>query len=233
MTAGPGDETAGAGGRGHLRASHTDREQAIGTLKTAFVQGRLTKDELDVRLDQTFASRTYAELAAVTVDLPARPTAVQPPKPARVQGEQRVLRPGPAIIGATVLYAGVWPLALLLPWPKGIDGDSAGAASLVITATLVYLIVLITAVGHVLASRHEKRSRRHLPPRRAQGGRALDQGDRGVRPSDDLILCQARDDVPARHVPGHGVIQRTWRSRSLRRNQRRPARPQVTARAGL
>ena len=63
MTAGPGDETAGAVGGGHLRASHTDREQVIGTLKTAFVQGRLTKDELDVRLDQTFASRTCAELA--------------------------------------------------------------------------------------------------------------------------------------------------------------------------
>jgi Domain of unknown function (DUF1707) len=46
--AGPGDEiAAGAGGRGHLRASHTDREQVIGTLKAAFVQGMLAKDEFD------------------------------------------------------------------------------------------------------------------------------------------------------------------------------------------
>jgi len=38
--AGPGDEiAAGAGGRGHPRASHADREQVIGTLKAAFVQG--------------------------------------------------------------------------------------------------------------------------------------------------------------------------------------------------
>jgi len=39
-----------AAGCGHLRASHADREQVIGTLKTAFVQGRLGRDELDVRV---------------------------------------------------------------------------------------------------------------------------------------------------------------------------------------
>jgi hypothetical protein len=47
VMAGPGDEiAAGAGGRGHQRASHADREQVIGTLKAAFVQGMLAKDEL-------------------------------------------------------------------------------------------------------------------------------------------------------------------------------------------
>ena len=40
--AGPGDEkAAAAAGRGHLRASHADREQVIDVLKAAFVQGRL------------------------------------------------------------------------------------------------------------------------------------------------------------------------------------------------
>ena len=49
--AGPGDERAArAGGRGHLRASHADREQVIGTLKAAFVQGMLGKDEFDLRV---------------------------------------------------------------------------------------------------------------------------------------------------------------------------------------
>ena len=38
--AGPGDEQAAAtAGRGHLRASHADREQMIDALKAAFVQG--------------------------------------------------------------------------------------------------------------------------------------------------------------------------------------------------
>ena len=63
--AGAGDEiAAGAGGRGHLRASHADREQVIETLKIAFMQGRFDRDEFDVRVGQAFASRTYAELAA-------------------------------------------------------------------------------------------------------------------------------------------------------------------------
>ena len=70
--AGPGNEiAAGTAGRGHLRASHADREQVVGTLKAAFVQGRLVKDEFDLRVGQALAPRTYAELAALTADLPA------------------------------------------------------------------------------------------------------------------------------------------------------------------
>jgi putative transcriptional regulator len=62
---------AGTAGRGFLRASHADREHVIDVLKAAFVQGRLTKDELDLRVGQTFASRTFADLTALTADLPA------------------------------------------------------------------------------------------------------------------------------------------------------------------
>ena len=72
MTIQPGDDTAaGKAGRGHLRASHADREQVICTLKAAFVQGMLAKDELDARVGHVLASRTYADLAAVTADIPA------------------------------------------------------------------------------------------------------------------------------------------------------------------
>jgi len=51
-----------AAGHGHLRASHADREQVIGTLKAAFVQGMLAKDEFGARTGQALAARTYAEL---------------------------------------------------------------------------------------------------------------------------------------------------------------------------
>src|SRR5215475_9122270 len=82
VMAGPGDETAAveSRSRGNLRASHTDREQVIGTLKTAFVEGRLTEDELDARVDQVYASRTYAELAEVTADIPTELTRAKPPR---------------------------------------------------------------------------------------------------------------------------------------------------------
>ena len=57
---GPGDQTSAAEGRGHghLRASHADRELAIEVLKAAFVQGRLGKDEFDLRIGRAFAART-------------------------------------------------------------------------------------------------------------------------------------------------------------------------------
>ena len=40
---------------GQLRTSHADREQMIDLLKAAFVQGRLTKDEFDLRVGQVLA----------------------------------------------------------------------------------------------------------------------------------------------------------------------------------
>jgi len=209
VTAGPGDQgAADAAARGRLRASHADREQVINVLKAAFVQGRLAKDELHARVDQTFASRTYAELAAITADLPAglaaitadlpaglaRPEPVR--RPARGEGERPVARPGPVIGVATGLYAGVWPLALLVPWPQGADGDSVMPAVLIFTATLVYLLVVLISLGYMIAARREKHSGGQLPPRRARGGSALEAG-RDAGPRDDLTLCRSRLDTRA------------------------------------
>ena len=71
-----GPDEGALAGRGHLRAAHADREQAITVLTAAYAQGRLTKDELEARAGLAFASRTYAELAALTADIPAEsPTA--------------------------------------------------------------------------------------------------------------------------------------------------------------
>jgi len=81
-----GPEDGAAAVRGRLRASHTDREHVIDTLKTAFTDGRLDKDELDDRVAQTFAARTYAELAAVTADLPPG----QLPAPSRPAARPRM-----------------------------------------------------------------------------------------------------------------------------------------------
>jgi Domain of unknown function (DUF1707) len=82
----PGDESAGRGRYSYLRASHADREQVIDLLKAAFVQGRLAKDELDLRLGRVLTSRTYADLGALTADLPVRLTRARPPAPIRHPG---------------------------------------------------------------------------------------------------------------------------------------------------
>jgi hypothetical protein len=72
------DQMPAAWGRDHLRACHDDREQVVGVLKAAFVQGRLGRDEFDLRVGQALASRTYADLAALTADLPAGLVTAEP-----------------------------------------------------------------------------------------------------------------------------------------------------------
>ncbi|MGA8529150.1 MAG: DUF1707 domain-containing protein, partial [Acidobacteriaceae bacterium] len=66
-----GPQDRAAAGDDQLRAGHADREQVVEALKAAFVQGRLTKAELDTRAGQALSARTCAELAALTADIPA------------------------------------------------------------------------------------------------------------------------------------------------------------------
>jgi hypothetical protein len=82
----PRDQMTAALARAHLRACHADREQVIGVLQAAFVQGRLRKDELTARVGQALAARTNADLAALTSDLPAGLAAGEPSyQPARAR----------------------------------------------------------------------------------------------------------------------------------------------------
>jgi hypothetical protein len=153
MMIGPeGEITAGRGG---MRTSRAEREHAVEVLKVAFVQGRLTKDELDVRAGQALTARTCAELAALTADIPAGPPEAQPlRKPARTTAgppmNRRVLAPAGMIpIAATVLGA------LLLAQPDNIAAFAAGllAAATVVVASIVTLVLM-------LKSRHQRHSGR-------------------------------------------------------------------------
>jgi Domain of unknown function (DUF1707)/Domain of unknown function (DUF4190) len=60
-------------GYGFMRSSSADRERGIDVLKAAFAEGRLTRDEFEERSGQLYRSQTYAELAALTADLPVGP----------------------------------------------------------------------------------------------------------------------------------------------------------------
>ena len=161
--AGRGDEMAAAmadGGR--MRTSHADREKVIDVLKVAFVQGRLAKDEFEARIGQALASRTYAELAAVTIDVPAGPPAALA---ARAQDPKPVLRPGPVIMTASALYAGLWALMIFVP-------NDPLEAVLVEAVAMLTVFIMVTMIGFViakLASRHQERSRGQLPRRPAPG----------------------------------------------------------------
>lgn len=155
MTTGPRDEmTAGTASGDRLRASHTDREQVIETLKVAFVQDRLTKDEFDLRVGQAFTARTYAELAALTAGLRTGPTAAQPTgKPARPQAESPAMIP--VIIATIVLTAGLWAAGFFTQ-AKGIF-----ILAFIFTLAGFGLVVLAGVVTH--ESRQQNRSGGQLP----------------------------------------------------------------------
>ena len=166
--AGPGDEiAAGAAGRGDLRASHADRDRVIDKLKAAFVQGRLTKDELVVRAGRTFASRTYAELAALTADLPAGLVAAQPPEPPLAQPSPPVVTDRKAaarmIATATAIPAALWTFVFFAP-NRYVEDGGVALALVVLSSTLVWLICLLLVGADMLVSCKQKRSGGSLLP---------------------------------------------------------------------
>jgi hypothetical protein len=62
--------------QGRIRAADADRDRVAGILSTAYIEGRLSKDEYDARLHIALSARTYGELDQVVHDLPA---ALAPP----------------------------------------------------------------------------------------------------------------------------------------------------------
>jgi Domain of unknown function (DUF1707) len=57
----------------NLRVGDADREATAAQLREHYADGRLTLDELNERLDQTFAAKTKADLNTVMRDLPQTP----------------------------------------------------------------------------------------------------------------------------------------------------------------
>jgi hypothetical protein len=164
----PGDQLAGGRvGRGRLLASHADREQVIEKLKAAFVQGLLTKDEFDLRVGQTLGSRTYAELAGVTADIPRGLTGAQlPPKPAQARAA-----------GNTAVKSGVCTLAAVILAASTSAGVVSGRdAAVIISLFLLGIGVIVAVIAALLAagirmleSWDGKRSSGQLPRRSSPG----------------------------------------------------------------
>jgi len=74
----PGPRPSGPVSRRDLRASHEDRDRIVEILRVAGGDGRLTADELDDRVGAALTARTYGELEALVLDLPAMPGAAMP-----------------------------------------------------------------------------------------------------------------------------------------------------------
>ena len=156
----PGNDlAAGAGGQGRLRASHADREQVVDVLKTAFVQGRLDRGEFDLRVGRALASRTCADLAALTADIPAPLARARPPRSARESVSKKAFA---ATACATAAFIGVLPVMLATPPPR-----SPFALSVVV---IWFVLAMAVPTGWLallhdwLSKRAGRQSAQGLPP---------------------------------------------------------------------
>jgi Domain of unknown function (DUF1707) len=163
VTAGPGGEMGAGAGRGHLRASRAEREDLIETLKAAFVLGLLDKDEFGARVGQTLASRTYADLAAVTADIPAGLADGLPPREtAPVQAAHPPMsKAATCFIGACVIV----PPALLA---VALLVRSDALFHLMVPVMIVYVMGWVVGVAQMFDTWQQKHSPRQPPQRPAR-----------------------------------------------------------------
>jgi hypothetical protein len=123
------------------------------TLRAAFVEGRLTEDELSARVDRVYASRTHGELAEVIADIPTALAGARSPRaPWRAtkiawRFEYAVFLPGIAAV-------------LLLP-----GGPQTTIWTFIILAAVLYLVFWTLGVFMMVASRRVKPvGEQQLPP---------------------------------------------------------------------
>jgi Domain of unknown function (DUF1707) len=185
-----------------MRAAHADREQVIEVLKAAFVQGRLTKDEFDLRVSQALASRTYADLIPVTADIPAGVATVQPPR-----------TPVDKIrVAAWTASAGVALTALGI-----VAAIAANVHGLFYLFAVAFIVTTGLAYAFVVEAWKQQRSRRRLPqgPAGSAGGRV----SREPGPA-----AGAGQPPPIDHGPQQAEVSpsRPSRSRSRSRGPRPP-----------
>jgi len=113
-------------------AATADRERTVGALRAGFVEGRLTQDELDERIAQAYAARTYGDLWGLTADLP---TGVLPYPPG-------LPYPQGAFVPGYDPQAGA-----ALPGCAEADNSwRSGAALLVLAMVIFTLAALVTAI---------------------------------------------------------------------------------------
>jgi len=123
-------EVARAGGQPdpvHMRAADADRQKIAERLKAALEEGRLSLHEYDDRVQQVYASRTYADLLGLVNDLPAPGLSAEEVAARRQAGLRREARR--------------LPMALMVLWTIW--------AALAAINVVAYVLVDVTVDGNV------------------------------------------------------------------------------------
>jgi hypothetical protein len=172
-----GPQDPAAAGEDRLLAGHADRERVIEALKDAFMQGRLTGEELGTRTGQALAARTYAELNTVTADIPGAPRLHDPPDLARRWPlATAAVKSGCFLAIATAIAVSGNMIDNSTPNAPG-PSPHHGWTRLLLLLTLTLMVTALVILGRgVAASVEQRRSRKQLPPRSGPGAHALDAG---------------------------------------------------------
>jgi DUF1707 SHOCT-like domain len=134
-------------GTARFLASDADRERTVDILKTAFVHGTLTRDDLTLLTGRALTARTYAELAATTAGLtpaPPRPAARPAAKTATRPAAKPATKP-PAKRRVSKKVAAWSACALVLPLTLSVAFFSYYGGFLV--------MMLFTFIGAVMCSK--------------------------------------------------------------------------------
>ena len=220
---GPDEGTVAS--RGHMRSAQADREQAVTVLKAAYAQGRLTKDELEARVGQAFGSRTYAELAALTADIPADSPAAAGSAAAgsAAAGSTGTGWPRSAPARTMAKAAGRSGICLLAAVALAESAVLVGNPLLLVAAAFA----IIAASGFfgygIIDAWQERRSSRQPPPRPGRDGRGLEGGWPGRTGQDPALPGvgpdQTRTDMRtqrSRRGQPHSSRPSAWVSRGVR-----------------
>jgi hypothetical protein len=185
-----------------MRAADADRERVVSALKAAFVQGRLDEGELGARVGRALAARTYAELAALTADIPAGavvPVPVRPgDTPARpgdtpARPGDTPARPGstPArTLGRAARRSGICTLvAAALAEGAFLTGSGVwGLSWLLLFSAIMMATAALGFLGYGFVDAWaERRAHAALPPGPGQGPRGLDRGRPGETSHDQAL----------------------------------------------
>jgi hypothetical protein len=134
-------------------ASDADREDVVDMLKAAFAGGRLTREELDLRVGQALSARTCADLAALTADLPRTGPVREPARtPPRQPADMVVAWSASGLVAVAFLTA-----AVTVPGPT--PTDNSHLSLILFLAAVVFFVAWLAAGAQLLDNWHRQRSR--------------------------------------------------------------------------
>ena len=134
----PGRPLGAAG----VRLSDADREATADRIRHALAEGRLTLEEADERQQAAYAARVAADLAPLTMDLPAPPPA--PPGRRELTPDQR---------RRLMIHAGIGVAIVALVLVRWVVGAAVGAVPFFWPAAPIFWIGISIAAHYLVATR--------------------------------------------------------------------------------